>query len=78
MENERRKLKDVLNQIIPLVPKEEPLYQELLRRKESIDFAAPEVEPLWWFLVAETLEDNVTEFVEEWQKDILKIWTNKP
>mgnify|MGYP003442847626 CR=1 FL=1 len=71
-----RNLHDVIDEILPHIPKEEePLIAELLSAKESSLVAAPEAVYIHWQRVADTFAGRFgTPPTSGWGFEIMKIW----
>ena len=50
---------------------------ELLDLKSSAAYAAPELMGFWWRETAEFLNENVTDFSQDWHNKVFKIFTGK-
>ena len=73
-----RYLPDVLKLVIAEVPSnEESLIASLKDLKSSAEFAAPEMQSMWWKELGELLNDEIAEPNEQWHFNIMKILQGK-
>jgi hypothetical protein len=73
-----RHLHEVINQMLPVVPKE--LGERLSYVLEKVSYTPPEAMNVRWF----EIQDELNRFLPpdpaqlvEWQKSMLKVWTGK-
>lgn len=73
-----RSLTKVIDQILEVIPNSEvDVAYELLVIKSSAAYAAPEMMSIWWRETADFLNENVTDFSQDWQDRVFKIFTGK-
>lgn len=73
-----RSLTKVIDQILEVIPDSEiDVAYELLDLKSSAEYAAPELMSLWWRETADFLSENVTDFSQDWQDRVFKIFTGR-
>ena len=73
-----RSLTKVIDQILEVIPDSEiDVAYELLDLKSSAAYAVPEMMSIWWRETADFLNENVTDFSQDWQNQVFKIFTGK-
>ncbi len=78
-----RELFEVVEKMLPLVPKDKTDFIQALESiKVSAAFAPPELMHFWWKSCAEVLYDHIPDDPEpngeDWEKELVKIWQDKP
>ena len=73
-----RNLADVIDQMVEVIPaNEETLIARLNATRQSVLFAAPELESFWWNMCAERLNDEIGQPTKKWQKQIGLIFSGR-
>lgn len=70
-----RKLSDVIEQILSIVPETATGLRTALNKK--LTYAAPEMDAYHWRLTAEILTEQLPVPTEEWHHQLVKIWLNQ-
>lgn len=77
-----RVLFEVVEKIIPLVPEHRTEFIQALNSvRISVAFAPPEMMDFWWRECAGVLQEHMAEeeaIQFDWEKEIVKIWQDKP
>lgn len=74
-----RKLRDVINQILRVIPStEEDIINEFNRILDSLNYSAPELEYMWWDeshrVILDCIADNN---FTDWKLEIVSIFSTK-
>ena len=75
-----RVLFEFIEKMLPLVPADKPDFIQALKSiQHSVAFAPPEMMHFWWRECATILYDHIPYLDEQdWEKEIVKIWQDKP
>ena len=75
---EKRLCTDVIDQMINIIPKENTqLIQDLQWNHIDASYKAPE-ETIQWYRTSETLRKHIPNPKENWEFDVLSIFTTEP
>lgn len=76
-----RDLYSLINRMLEVIPEtEDDLRDELKDERNSVSYAAPEMMPMWFGEVQETLDTYVftdLEHIDGWKESVRQIWVGE-